>query len=355
MALLLCSSTACIPQTRTKSLSVTAVDPVVLGLEGIASPIANASPPMTQSLSMWSGKSVIPNATNVQDGIYVVVAGDTLRAIGNRTGAGSEAIAAANGLIAPFTVKIGQRLKIPGGRYHQVASGEAGIAIARAYGTDWTTLVRLNQLEPPYVLRIGQRLKLPIEGSSNMGAVRDAPVQSDGAATRAQAFTVNIDELLAGIAPAGGGGNSAAPSLATSVQGEPGSKLSGFIWPIANGRVARGFGPYGEGRVNRGIDIATVEGAEIRAAANGIVVYAARDVAIFDGLILLRHADGWTTAYGYAADIRVREGQNVRKGEVVGLVGPGPDQGPQLHFELRTGQDPVDPLRYLAHEVPVAR
>jgi murein DD-endopeptidase MepM/ murein hydrolase activator NlpD len=288
----------------------------------------------------------MPNALSVQDSLYVVVAGDTLRAIGNRTGAGSEAIASANGLTAPFTVKVGQRLKIPGGRYHQVASGEAGIAIARAYGTDWAALIRLNRLEPPYVLRIGQRLKLPTDDSFALDVGRDFPVTNGGAVTRAQAFSVNIDELLAGTTPAEDKGVSAAPSSVPLGRNEVGLKLGGFIWPITNGRVARGFGPYGEGRVNRGIDIATQEGTEIRAAATGVVVYAARDVAIFDGLILLRHADGWTTAYGYAVDIRVREGQNIRKGEVIGLVGPGPDQGPQLHFELRKGQDPVDPLRY---------
>lgn len=344
------SSTACIPQTRTKGQSVAAVDPAVLGLEVPVSSIADASISVPQSPPTWSGKPVMPNATSVQDGNYVVVAGDTLRAIGNRTGAGSEAIAAANGLIAPFTIKAGQRLKIPGGRYHQVASGEAGIAIARAYGTDWITLVRLNHLEPPYVLRIGQRLKLPDDETAALVVGEDADATKGGVATRAQAFSVNIDELLAGTALAGESRGNASPPAAITAQGGETAKSGGFIWPIGNGRVARGFGPYGEGRVNRGIDIATFEGAEIRAAAAGVVVYAARDVAMFDGLILLRHADGWTTAYGYAADIRVREGQNVRKGDMIGLVGPGPDQGPQLHFELRKGQDPVDPMRYLSSQ-----
>lgn len=95
------------------------------------------------------------------------------------------------------------------------------------------------------------------------------------------------------------------------------------------------------------MDIAAPEGTAIRAVAEGVVVYAARDVALFDGLVLLRHAEGWTSAYGYAADLRVQEGQAVRKGEVIGLVGPGQDQGPQLHFELRRNQIPVDPVRYL--------
>ncbi|MFX9597070.1 LysM peptidoglycan-binding domain-containing protein, partial [Acinetobacter baumannii] len=75
---------------------------------------------------------------------YIVRPGDTLRAVGDRTGAGSEAIARANGLTPPFVIQPGQRLDIPGGRYHLVRAGQTGIAIARAYGVDWSRIVSAN-------------------------------------------------------------------------------------------------------------------------------------------------------------------------------------------------------------------
>ena len=81
--------------------------------------------------------------------------------LAEKTGAGSEAIARANRIEWPFVVRAGQRLAVPGGRYHQVKRGESGIAIARAYGVAWHTIVDLNQLEDPYILREGQRILLP--------------------------------------------------------------------------------------------------------------------------------------------------------------------------------------------------
>ena len=333
-------ASACIPMGRGEAAPNVRLDPAVIVQEDGVTSRSESARPMVDL--------VVPKAVKVADAIYVVAPGDSLRSIGNKTGAGSEAIALANNLAKPFVVKVGQRLQIPGGRYHLVSAGETGIAIARAYGTRWEVLITLNQLEPPYVLRLGRRLKVP-SGTDTANAV-------DATKARAQNFSVHIDEIFAGAVPVGGArdttvqtgpGRVSATSAAPTATAMLPARVSGFIWPIVGAKLARRFGPYGEGRVNRGVDIAAPEGTAIRAVAEGVVVYAARDVALFDGLVLLRHAEGWTSAYGSAADLRVREGQAVRKGEVIGLVGPGQDQGPQLHFELRRNQIPVDPVRYL--------
>jgi LysM repeat protein len=94
--------------------------------------------------STWSSRQVSANAALVDGRTYVVQSGDTLRGIGNRTGAGSEVIARANGLEPPYIIRPGQRLIIPAGRYHTVASGETGIAIARAYSVSWRDVVSAN-------------------------------------------------------------------------------------------------------------------------------------------------------------------------------------------------------------------
>jgi LysM repeat protein len=109
----------------------------------------------------WSASPVAANAREVTPRSYTVQPGDTLRGIGNRTGAGSEEIARANGLAPPYVIRPGQVLQIPGGRYHEVAAGQTGIAIARAYGVPWSAIIAENQLTEPYVLRVGQRLRLP--------------------------------------------------------------------------------------------------------------------------------------------------------------------------------------------------
>jgi nucleoid-associated protein YgaU len=102
----------------------------------------NAPPP-------FEAKQAVPNARESKAGLYTVVAGDTLRRVSSKTGAGSEAIARANGLSPPFIIRIGQKLRIPAGRWHQVHAGETGIAIARAYGVEWSRIAALNALDEP--------------------------------------------------------------------------------------------------------------------------------------------------------------------------------------------------------------
>ncbi len=276
----------------------------------------------------WTPAPVVTDARVVTAGTYRVLAGDTLRGIGNRTGAGAEAIAAANGLVEPFIIRAGQQLRIPGGRYHEVRAGQTGIAIARAYGVDWSSVVADNALVPPYVLRVGQRLRLP------PGPATDRPMTIE---ERAQAFTLDIDDIVTGGTPAG----------ATPTPRPPAAAPSRFAWPI-DGRVIRRFGPAAAGRVNEGIDIAAPVGTPVRASADGVVVYAGDEIGLFGGLVLIDHGGGWISAYGHLRDVGVAQGDRVTGGSVIAASGDsGQVQQPQLHFELRQNRRPVDPLTRL--------
>jgi murein DD-endopeptidase MepM/ murein hydrolase activator NlpD len=275
---------------------------------------------------------------------YVVASGDTLRGIGNRTGAGSEAIAAANALEAPYTVRVGQRLVIPAGRYHEVLAGQSGIAIARAYGVSWASLIQENALVEPYVLRVGQRLRLPASG---------APASPRSIEDQAQAFHLDIEGIMAGNQPAGPAVTAAArPSApatgpATGPVTTPATGPGRFAWPLT-GTLLQRFGPAGNGRVNNGINIAAAPGTPVRAAAAGTVTYADDEIALFGGLILIDHGGGWSSTYAHLDQLSVTVGQSVRAGQVIGTSGEsGQVQQPQLHFEIRRDRRPVDPLRQL--------
>ena len=112
--------------------------------------------------------------------------------------------------------------------------------------------------------------------------------------------------------------------------------------------MLRGFGAFGDGRRNDGLNIAARRGASVKAAADGVVAYVGSDVAIYGGLILLRHADGWLTAYGHVEKQSVQRGQSVKRGQVIGQVGTSAlDEQDQLHFQIRKGRQPVDPRLYL--------
>lgn len=286
----------------------------------------------------WEARTVAPNARDIAESHVIVAPGDTLRSIGARTGVGAEAIARANALDDPDRIRIGQRLRIPGGRYHIVQAGESGIAIARAYGVPWAELVRLNALAEPFVLRVGQGLLLP-------------PTSSVAAMTleqRAAAFSIDIDDILTGGEPALAQ-NAAPPptSVVTKSPATSGGFDGRFIWPV-NGRVISRFGPAGAGRVNDGVNIAVPVGTPVLAAADGVVVYAGTGISVFGGLILLRHADGWSTAYGHAGELLVKRGDTVRSGQIIARSGQsGYVDSPQLHFQIRRSRTPVNPLTRL--------
>lgn len=301
--------------------------------------------PPAQAPPVWTARPVVPDARTIPDASYTVVSGDTLSGIGDRTGVGTEALARANGIAPPYRVQAGQHLRIPGGRYHGVHAGDTGIAIARAYGVSWSEVATLNDLQPPYLLRTGQKLALPSASA----------VASRSMEQRADAFRLNIDDLATGLEPALAEG--AAPARPTRTPGKPvpatvavapPARFSGrFGWPL-EGRIIGRFGPGEGGRRNDGINIAAERGAPIRAAADGVVAYAGSAIAVYGGLVLLKHGEGWITAYGHAEDILVARGQSVKRGQIIGRAGAtGSVNTPQLHFEIREKRTPVDPLRYL--------
>jgi murein DD-endopeptidase MepM/ murein hydrolase activator NlpD len=118
-----------------------------------------------------------------------------------------------------------------------------------------------------------------------------------------------------------------------------------------NGRIISSFGAKKGGLHNDGINIAAARGAPVRAAENGIVAYAGNELRGFGNLLLIKHADGWTSAYAHNDRLLVRRGDQVRRGQIIARVGStGSVTSPQLHFELREGSEAIDPLRLLARQ-----
>ncbi|MDX2101518.1 MAG: peptidoglycan DD-metalloendopeptidase family protein [Alphaproteobacteria bacterium] len=120
-----------------------------------------------------------------------------------------------------------------------------------------------------------------------------------------------------------------------------------FLWPV-RGRVIGTFGPTGRGQHNDGLNIAAPRGTPVRAAENGVVAHVGDEIRGFGTLILVRHADGFVTAYAHLDAAVVQRGDTVRRGQVIGRVGQtGAVEQPQLHFEVRQGTQAVDPQRFL--------
>jgi murein DD-endopeptidase MepM/ murein hydrolase activator NlpD len=140
---------------------------------------------------------------------------------------------------------------------------------------------------------------------------------------------------------------SAAPAKEPEATGALPSSTSSaeFRWP-ARGRVISGFGGSGS---NEGINIAVPEGTPVKAAEAGTVAYAGSEVKGYGNLVLIRHENGFVSAYAHNGEIEVKRGQKVARGQVVAKSGQtGNVTSPQLHFEIRKGSTPVDPMPHLA-------
>lgn len=117
-----------------------------------------------------------------------------------------------------------------------------------------------------------------------------------------------------------------------------------FRWP-ARGRVIAGFGANGG---NEGINIAVPEGTPVKAAEAGVVTYAGSEVKGYGNLVLIRHENGYVSAYAHNGSLNVKRGEQVKRGQVIATSGQtGNVTSPQLHFEIRKGATPVDPMKHL--------
>ena len=240
---------------------------------------------------------------------HVVAPGDTLYALSVRYQIPLRPLIELNQLDAPFALSAGQTLRLPPPRLHHVRRGETLTSLARQYNIDARSLALLNRLAKPYAVRAGDTLALPA--------------------------------LARGDTPEEATPESAAPTPPAPVTGP-----TRFAWPLI-GTVLTRFGPQAGGRRSDGVDIAASEGADVKAAADGRVVYAGDDLAGYGNLMLVQHADGWVTAYAHCSGFAVREGDRVRQGQKLGQVGKTATGQSKLHFQLRRGGTPTDPLASL--------
>jgi murein DD-endopeptidase MepM/ murein hydrolase activator NlpD len=233
---------------------------------------------------------------------------------------------------------------MPAGTVHVVAPGETLHSIARAYGKPVMMIARANNIPPDTMVRVGDRITIP----GAVAAVAPAPVappatsppRGDGSVgSIATADSPHSARVVTPVAP------EPAPSAVKSA--EPAGNLPSFRWPV-RGRVIAGFGPNPSGTQNDGINVAVPEGTPVKSAEDGVVAYAGNELKGYGNLVLIRHSNGFVTAYAHASEILVKKGEQVKRGQVIVKSGQtGNVTAPQLHFEIRKGATPVDPAQYL--------
>ncbi|RMD62553.1 MAG: M23 family metallopeptidase [Alphaproteobacteria bacterium] len=306
-----------------------------------------ASPQRVQTVAVAPVATPAPatapaSATAATVFAYRVQAGDTVYGIARRLGVPLRSVIEANRLAPPYRLAVGQTLRIPNPRIHVVRPGDTVYGVARAYGIEMNALVRLNRISPPYLISPGDKLVLPVWSAG--------PLRSDVAtASGRKPPPAQADRSLArGKKPKPVVRPAAGPVRAAAIPTPPPRAGTKFLWPT-RGRIIARYGPAKGGLHNDGINILAPRGAPIRAAENGVVIYSGNELRGFGNLVLVKHAEGWVTAYAHADAVLVRRGQRVRRGEVIARVGStGNVARPQLHFEIRRRARAVDPMRLLA-------
>jgi murein DD-endopeptidase MepM/ murein hydrolase activator NlpD len=242
------------------------------------------------------------------EGRVTVQRGDNYYLIARRNQVSLRALLDTNRARAPYRLMPGDRVQLPRPKSYSVRRGDTLYAISRRHGVDVASLARVNRLSAPYTIQIGQELLLP------GGDVR-VPVARQQTSKTAQKIAKAPTPRRAGR----------------------------FLVPV-EGRVISNFGPKAGGLHNDGINIAAPEGAPIKAAENGVVVYAGNELRGYGNLLLVRHSDGWVSAYAHTSKFKVAAGEKVKQGQIIAEVGSsGNVDRPQLHFELRKGTRAINP------------
>ena len=235
-----------------------------------------------------------------------------------------------------------QSVQTSSGAY-TVASGDTLTKIAARNGTTVSALMAANNLSGSS-LQIGQRLVIP--GSATQIAQAETP---NG--------TSNVDPIVTGSSNQNNGpqpyikprnaDDGLVQPVSTDTAAPEQTGIGQFRWPV-RGRVIAAFGDSDGGVNNDGIDISVPEGTAVKATENGVVVYAGDELEGFGNLVLVRHSDGWVSAYAHNKSLEVSRGDEVRRGEIIARSGRTGDANmPKLHFELRKNSTPVDPLKHL--------
>jgi murein DD-endopeptidase MepM/ murein hydrolase activator NlpD len=313
--------------------------------------------------------------------------GDTLYGIAKRHGVSIAALIEVNGLQHGSTIKPGQELtlpagasparaapepaRVPGARVappaaapaastpppagwdgrHTMKAGESLYGIARQHRVPLAELQRINGITEPTRVRVGTVLHVP--GGPEAGGARDQPppapvasapsapprvVQSAPTGPGQQPRIIN-----APAEPAKYSGLGAADTVAPASEASP----ARFRWPV-KGRIIAAYGKRPDGTHNDGINVAVPQGTDVHAAEGGRVAYAGNELKGYGNLILIRHDNGWVSAYAHSDQMLVQRDDVVRRGQVIAKAGrSGSVDQPQLHFELRQGAKPVDPLPHM--------
>ena len=237
--------------------------------------------------------------------------------------------------VAPVPAHVPPAASPPGweGRY-VLKSGELLYGIAQQHKVTLEELKRVNGITDPTKVWTGTVLMVPARPDTI--AASPPPAKGPPRIINAPEKIAKRSDITSDVSPV-------PDTTAITTAGK-------FRWPVRGGKMIVGFGKRPDGTHNDGINLAVPLGSDVIAAEAGKVAYAGNELKGYGNLILVRHGNGWVSAYAHVDQVLVRASDEVKKGQVIAKAGKtGSVDQPQLHFELRQGSRPVDPLPHLAN------
>lgn len=280
---------------------------------------------------------------------YVARSGDTLADIARRFGLSTEKLRAANGLSRRASIRSGQKLVLPEGYRDHGPIAAAPVRRSEPERPS-TPTVRPRPYSPPAEERPQTSIyqaPTPAQERPQTTAPAEQPTSAPPAVTPRPYVPPVVTPRPYSPPPSAGNGPPLAPQAAAPPTDAQISELGRgrFVWPL-KGQIISDFGPKTPGQRNDGVNIQASAGDPVRAAAAGDVVYAGDQVPGFGNLVLIKHADGWVTAYGHLSRVEVKMQQKVGQGQEIGQAGStGGVTEPQLHFEVRYAPSPLERAR----------
>lgn len=244
---------------------------------------------------------------------------------------------------------------VPSSGIYRVKQGDTLFSIAFRYGLDYRELAKSNRIDSPYVIYPNQKIHLrgTTSSRSNTTSVpalivkETSPTPSTKPVTSKQVVSKQVAPTPISVQPKTSEKVSVPVRAAEKVSAPivQGDKMtSDWSWPV-DGKVTRSFSSSGVS--SKGIDIKGEQGELVKAAADGIVVYAGNGLIGYGNLVIVKHNDVYLSAYAYNENILVKEKQTVRVGDSLAVIGGKGSERPLLHFEVRRDGQPIDPLSVL--------
>ena len=250
------------------------------------------------------------------NGMILVNKDDTIYGIANKYKVVPKDIIDDNNLVEPYKLKENQILFLRNKNLYVIRFGDNLEKISLKFAVNKSDIIRINKLSKPYQLKVGNKILIPqTKDFSVVDLIIDKKIYKSEPKISNKNRIINAKSL----------------------------NSPKFIWP-SKGQIIKNFGVFGKGQHYDGVDIKASNNSPIYSIYEGTVAFTGSEIKKFGNLILIKHKNGWLSAYSNVGKFNVKQGSSIKKGELIAYSSNDLDY---YHFQLRHNRNPVNPIEFL--------